>query len=253
MRFDTYIPSDILKPYIKRFIVSEQVNESTYKILPDTSLVIGFQYKGRLKLIGEQTETPLATAGITGLGDTFKIFNNTGNIGTILVFFSETGASHFFDIPLHEIFSHSLSLDTFIKKSALDVVEEQLAEALTDIERIVVIEQFLISQFRFSTEDKLVAEAINIIKTSSGNLRIADLASRLCISQSPFEKRFRKIVGATPKKFSKIIRIQSLINNKASNTSLTSLGYTAGYFDQSHFIKDFKSFTGETPEEFFSK
>jgi hypothetical protein len=48
MRFDTYLPCDALKPYVKTFVISENSDESTYKVLPDTGLVIGFQYKGRL-------------------------------------------------------------------------------------------------------------------------------------------------------------------------------------------------------------
>jgi methylphosphotriester-DNA--protein-cysteine methyltransferase len=98
----------------------------------------------------------------------------------------------------------------------------------------------------------LVTEAINLIVSSNGTLRINELSQRLYISQSPLEKRFRKIVGATPKKFSSIIRINSVINNPVPNNSLTELGYASGYFDQSHFIKDFKTFTGQTPEQFFS-
>jgi hypothetical protein len=46
-RFDKYEPGDILKPYIKDFVISENDREQTYKVLPDTSLVIGLQYKGQ--------------------------------------------------------------------------------------------------------------------------------------------------------------------------------------------------------------
>ena len=54
--------------------------------------------------------------------------------------------------------------------------------------------------------DALVAKAVNLIVNSNGTLRITELSQRLYISQSPLEKRFRKVVGATPKKFSSIIR-----------------------------------------------
>jgi hypothetical protein len=46
-RFDKYEPGDILKPYIRYFVISENDREQTYKVLPDTSLVIGLQYKGQ--------------------------------------------------------------------------------------------------------------------------------------------------------------------------------------------------------------
>ncbi|WP_420150159.1 hypothetical protein [Spirosoma sp.] len=48
MRFQHYVPSDRLKSYVKWFVISESADEQTYQILPDTSLVIGFQYRGQL-------------------------------------------------------------------------------------------------------------------------------------------------------------------------------------------------------------
>lgn len=252
MRFDKYIPSPALQPYIKHFVISESSNEQAYKVLPGTAVVIGFQYSGRLQKLKGSGEGTLATAGITGLLDSYQIFQNSKATGSVLVFFTETGASHFFRTPLNEIFSESLPLDTFIPASVLTTTEEQLAEATSDMGRIAVIEELLLSQLLHIDKDRLVAEAINLIVSSNGTLRINELAQRLYISQSPLEKRFRKAVGATPKKFSSIIRINSIINGIDNTNNFTELGYTAGYFDQSHFIKDFKTFTGETPERFFA-
>lgn len=219
--------------------------------MPGTSAVIGFQYRGSLQKIKGSREGNLSISGITGLLDSYQVFKNSADIGTVLVFFTETGASHFFKIPINEIFSESISLDTFIPRSVIETVEEQLAEAGTDNQRIKIVEAFLLSQLQHREADLLVSQALSLIISSNGTLRINELAQRLYISQSPLEKRFRKTVGATPKKFSSIIRINSVISNNGSN-NLTELGYAAGYFDQSHFIKDFKTFTGETPEQFFS-
>lgn len=252
MRFDKYIPTPALQHYVKYFAVSESSEAREYKVLPDTSLVIGFQYKGSLEKIKGNGEGALAISGITGLLDTFQVFRNSPNIGTVLVYFTETGASHFFDIPINELFLESLSLDTFIRKSVLETVEARLAEALTDTARIAIIEEFLLSQLQHREHDRLIQQAIHFIVNSNGTLRINELSQRLYISQSPLEKRFRKIVGATPKKFSSIIRIHTAINNYGTGKNLTELGYTSGYFDQSHFIKDFKAFTGQTPEQFFT-
>lgn len=252
MRFDKYLPCPALQPYVKYFAFSEAEEEQSYKVIPGTSLVLGMQYRGSLKKRENGSDTPLATAGITGLLDSYRVFTNSKNIGTVLVFFTETGASHFFNVPLNELFSESLSLDTFIRKSEIETIEEQLCEAATDGRRIAIIEQFLLSQLHNHDGDVLVDKAVNLIVNSNGTLRITELAQRLYISQSPLEKRFRKAVGASPKKFSSIIRLQTALNSYGKGENLTELGYTAGYFDQSHFIKDFRQFTGETPEKFFA-
>ncbi|HZX74407.1 MAG TPA: DUF6597 domain-containing transcriptional factor, partial [Cyclobacteriaceae bacterium] len=115
----TFLPRDILKPFIKSFVISEVEQESTYKVLPDTGLVIGFQFKGRLHKIGNNKSASLAVSGITGLTDHSSTFRNSDNIGTVLVFFREAGASQFFRQPLHELFRESVSLDNFMLRSEL--------------------------------------------------------------------------------------------------------------------------------------
>jgi AraC-like DNA-binding protein len=65
------------------------------------------------------------------------------------------------------------------------------------------------------------------------------------------EKRFRQAVGTSPKKFASIVRFKHVIQRYDSGRSLTELAYEAGFYDQAHFIKEFKIFTGDTPEGFF--
>jgi AraC-like DNA-binding protein len=251
-RFSIYIPTDPLKPFIKSFAVSENEYEQTYKVIPDTSIVLGFQYKGKLSHLTDTNETLLSKSGVSGLSDLYKIFKNSPDIGTVLVFFTETGATHFFRQPLHELFKESISLDNFMLQSELLILEEQLAEANTDAERIFVVEKFLLARIRPAEPDKMVLAALALIHKSKGTIRIKELADQLNSSQSPLEKRFRQAVGTSPKKFASIVRLKHAIKMKASSSSLTELSYELGFYDQAHFIKEFKSFTGDTPENYFS-
>ncbi|HSY61459.1 MAG TPA: helix-turn-helix domain-containing protein [Cytophaga sp.] len=251
-RFSIYIPTDPLKPFIKSFAVSENEYEQTYKVIPDTSIVLGFQYKGKLSHITDTDATLLSKSGVSGLNDQYKIFKNSPDIGTVLVFFTETGAAYFFRQPLHELFKESISLDNFMLQSELLILEEQLSEAHTDAERIFVIEKFLLARIRPIEPDKMVLAALALIHKSKGTIRIKELADQLNSSQSPLEKRFRQVVGTSPKKFASIVRLKHAIKMKASSSSLTELSYELGFYDQAHFIKEFKSFTGETPENYFS-
>ena len=253
MGFNTYIPCDILKPFVKSFAVQETSEESSYRVLPDTGLVIGFQYKGMLSRLQNETETPLSASGVSGLADHSRTFKNSANIGTVLIFFKEAGAPQFFRQPLHELFRESVSLENFMLRSELLCLEEQLTEAKTDTQRIAAVEQFLIGRMTNTEPDKLVLAALALIHKSKGNIRIKELMEELHISQSPLEKRFRQAVGASPKKFASIVRLKNVIQQFGSVTSLTELGYETGFYDQAHFIKDFKTFTGDTPEKFFSE
>jgi AraC-like DNA-binding protein len=250
MEFNKYFPADKLKDYIKYYVVSENDQEGEYKVFPSSGLVIGFQYKGQLASINNNTLNKLMSAGITGIADSFKIFRNSANIGTILVYFTETGFAHFASNPANELFNLSISLDNIFKKYKVTELEEKLVSATSHNQRIKIVEQFLLTQLKDIQADKLIVEAVKLIYQSNGAVRIKDLSEKLFISQSPFEKRFRKVVGTTPKKFASIVRFNTVLDNLNKTKSLTEICYENNFFDQAHFIKDFKQFTGNTPENF---
>src|SRR5688572_7995857 len=105
MKFEKHFPTQQLQPYIKYFVVSENELEKEYKVFPSSGLVIGFQYKGELATVKDNTESKLTTAGITGITDGYKIFKNSANIGTILIYFTEIGFTHFASHPANELFN----------------------------------------------------------------------------------------------------------------------------------------------------
>lgn len=251
MRFEKIAPSPALSPYIAHFVITENNTAQTYQVLPTTGLVMGFQYQGRLA-VWEQTQArSLAPIGITGLQDTYKNFINTAGIGSVLVFFKTLGAYHFFTNPLHELFEMSVSMDNFAPASYVAEVEERLAIASNDQERIKWVEHFLMHQLHTKNTDNLVEQAVKLIYQTHGNIKMKSMADTLCISQSPFEKRFRKIIGTSPKKFASIVRFQKVMQDLANKLCLlTEIAYQNHYFDQAHFIKDFQKFAGNTPEAF---
>jgi AraC-like DNA-binding protein len=250
MKFDKHFPTDKLKDYIKYYVISEIDLESEYKVFPSTGLVIGFQYKGQISSIKDKTLNKLTSSGITGISDSYKIFKNSVNIGTVLVYFTEIGFTHFSSRPANELFDLIISLDDLFEKSKVSEAAEKLAAASTDKQRINIVEQFLLSQLKDIQADKLIVEAVKLIYQSKGTIRVKELNEKLFISQSAFEKRFRKVVGTTPKKIASIIRFNTVLDNLNGTKSLTEICYENNFFDQAHFIKDFKHFTGDTPENF---
>jgi len=250
MKFEKFYPTEQLKSFIKYYAIAENELENEYKVFPSTSLVIGFQYKGKLASISNNIESQLSSAGISGITDSYKVFKNSANIGTVLVYFTEIGFSHFSSNPTHELFNLSISLQDIFDKQQVNDVEEKLANTSNDKERIKTIERFLLSQLKEIKTDKLVVEAVKLIYQSNGSIRIKELNEKLCISQSPFEKRFRKVVGTSAKKFASIIRFNTVLNRLSETKSLTQICLENNFFDQAHFIKDFKHFTGDTPENF---
>src|SRR5262249_31566081 len=154
-------------------------------------------------------------------------------------------AAAFFPQPLHELQGLSISIDHFIPQQRIRDIEEQLSSAPANPQRIVIVERFLLSVLNETSPDLLVQAAVQKIKQAHGDIRIKDLAKDLYTSRDPFEKRFRQATGTSPKQFAGIVRLRRLIGHYASYSSLTDAAHRAGYFDQAHFNKHFKSFTGQ--------
>lgn len=249
MKFQVYLPCEPLLPYVKHLIISENDQENIYRILPDTSLVIGFQYRGKLSYWDGNQQHSLASAGITGLSDTYRVFHNSAGVGSVLVVFRENGAVRFMRTPLYELFGESISLEYLFSRNELAGLEEQLTCAESDWLRINLVEAFLIAQLTERPPDLLVKRALELIHGSAGTIRISELASLLNTSASPLEKRFRQEVGASPKKFATIVRARSMLT-AMENGQADYAAYLSAFYDQAHFIKDFKKFAAVTPEQY---
>jgi methylphosphotriester-DNA--protein-cysteine methyltransferase len=246
-----FLPCTILQPFIKSFLIIESEQGMVNRILPDTSIVMAFRLKGQVTYTENGTYHNLPSSVITGIRESSRLIDYSKNAATLLVIFHEGGAAAFFKEPLHELSGISVSLDYLIHCSRLQTIEEQLAETHSNSNRIQTVEEFLLSELKKTQADLLIQEAIQKIKFSKGDIKIKDLLTGLPISRDPFEKRFRRITGTSPKQFSGIVRLKNLINNYSGSTNLTDAAHKAGYFDQAHFIKDFRSFTGQTPHDFF--
>jgi AraC-like DNA-binding protein len=250
MNVTSYTPSDFLKPFVKSFLVIECREERVNRVLPDTSLVMAFRYKGVVYNPEGDAKQKLSATVVSGLRNSSRLIHYSNNAGNILVLFKEASAHAFIKEPLHELFGNSIPLDNLAGYRQLSVLEEQLSEKTNNRQRIDLIEQFLISKCFYPKHDNLILSATDRIRSSKGNIRIKELAASHNISIDPFEKRFRNIVGISPKQFSNIIRLKSVISSGLKKNELASSAYEAGYFDQAHFNKDFKLFTGQTPTDF---
>jgi AraC-like DNA-binding protein len=134
----------------------------------------------------------------------------------------------------------------------VQVLHTQLVDTASWKKRIWLLEEFLKARILGPGRrlDKLavVSDVMKEMRSADFFDNIDNVASRYGISSRYLQKLFLTYTGLTPKLYSKINRFQrslQLVTRK--DTSLTSIAYDCGYFDQSHFIREFKSFTGVTP------
>lgn len=249
MKCTDYLPCKILRPFIKtlRFIESE--TEVINRVLPMTSLALSFRCNGEINYVSDSTNNSLPQTTISGLRKTVRLINYQKKTSAIIVLFQETGASAFSKVPVYELFELTTSLDNFFNQTEVSEVENRLFETNAIENKIAIIETFLLSKLIVPKVDEIVISAINQIKFANGNIGINALSDSLCLSKDAIEKRFRKVVGTTPKKYSTIIKLSSII--KKEKVNLIDSVFERGYYDLPHFNKDFKLFTGQNPTEFY--
>jgi len=144
------------------------------------------------------------------------------------------------------IFSESTS--SFIADNLnADQSSEQLVKILDDY--------FLdsIDSKKFDDDSRLY-EAIKVILKNFGVVNLQEEINT-GVSQRQLRRLFNYYIGATPKSFCKVVQFQNILKAKPSKQSLRSnkLFYNLGYYDQAHFIKDFKNFYGVTPSKAFGR
>ena len=120
-------------------------------------------------------------------------------------------------------------------------IEERIHKATTWIEALV----------RNITRTTQIAPAIRDMLNAHGMLGIESLARDHAMTRRHLEREFKKVIGLTPKYFSRIIQFSYIFEAmQREDSSWVDVALNSGYFDQSHFIRNFKAFTGESPARY---
>jgi AraC-like DNA-binding protein len=244
-------PCEALRPFVKRFLVVEFPTAHKDSFLPVTGMLAGFCFKGHCILDGK---IKVSVAAVTGLSDRPRQYEHSGNSGVVLAAFTAPGAAALLRHPADEFFNDAVAIDDILGNSTeLNRIHERLAEAPNHARRIQVVEDFLVARGSDAQPDSFVSAAVSKIEEVKGIVRVEELARRVGLSQSALERRFRKVTGASPKKFASIVRLRHFVRLRATGADLTSIAFAWGYCDQSHFINDFKQITGLAPKSFFQR
>lgn len=246
----TFSPSEILKPYILFYSYIEMPAGMSCSIVPGTSFVMGFYSNGFGARFSDKFCKPLQQE-VFGLQDRPRSFYSHQASRMVTVHFNNLGIQSFIKAPLHEIFNTEVSLGNFYKQQEVREIEERLMQSPNPEATIEVIDLFLRSQLKYVNYDPQITHALKLIRESKGQIPIKKLCDNIHCSQSLIEKKFKKALGLSPKKFASLVRFNSTIYNHFPNDTLTEKAYNAGYFDQAHFTRDFKSFTGFSPKAVF--
>ena len=243
-------PCAALQPFVKRFLVVESTTTHVDAHLPDTATVAAFRFQGDCRLAnGDQAPR----AAITGLWETTRTHVHSQDHAVVIATFTATGAGAWLRQPLDALANTTTDLATVLDRSArVDQLNEQLVAAPNHAARIRLVENFLLRNAAPTQVDPTIQAAVALIAQAPTLPRVDELAQQIGLSQSALERRFRRVVGVSPRKFVSLVRFRKVLQLRNTGSDLTTIAHAAGYYDQPHFIKDFKRFTGQAPQPFFA-
>lgn len=253
----TYKPNIKLSDFVKRYWTLDGEKENIPQkntIVPDGTMKMIFHYGDTYKHHSQNGEvTILPKFFLIGQLTKPYVIEPVGITGSFVVQFKPNGFFPFTSIPVKELENKAIPLNKLFGEEGIKL-GNQILNANSTSERIQIIENFLFNVLSDKNNvDNIVKSTVETIFRTNGQFSVNEFSSTNDVSRRQLARKFSSAIGLSPKQLAKTIRIQStlkvLLNEEI--TSLTELAYENEYFDQAHFIKEFKEFTGLTPKKFF--
>lgn len=258
MNYQVYTPCPELQPFIKCFwsLEDEKQDEPVkQRVLPDGCMEMIFHYGDHYQQYFEDGSSIIQPKSFL-FGQITKYIEiaPTGISGIISARFLPDGISPFLHMPLTALENRAVPIKEIFGEGGKSL-EEQVINANDTNKRIKLIETFLLSKLSEQrTIDAITTSCIDLIFQSQGQIGSAELADKMNINRRKMERKFISAIGMSPKQLARVARLQATLKmlERKSTSTLTDVAYENGYYDQSHFIKDFREFTGMSPKYFFA-
>lgn len=190
-------------------------------------------------------------AAVIGVHDSCVLSEQTGAQFVLVVRLRPTGAHTLFDTPMHELANRFVQLDGLSPELARSL-PSRLYDAPDWDTRFSIVDSIVAGRLdKVRTQASRTAWAWEKLRDADGLVSIRSLASEAGCSQKHLIAQFGDWVGVAPKVAARVIRFNRAVRlmQRGDSLDLAQIALECGYFDQSHFNRDFKAFAGCTPVE----
>jgi AraC-like DNA-binding protein len=252
MQFTRLEPPQELNTIVEYYWIAEG-NDPTpvqQKIIPDGFPEIIFHfgdpYKVNLTCMWEVQEKSLLAGQITK----FFYLENTGKSHMLGIKLKPAAIHRLFGVEMNTLNDQVVDLHSALN-GKLDPLEEYIRASSSNHERIESINKYL-GQLTVKSADLVVENALTEIFNTHGMVTVSELCELTATRERQLQRLFKKEIGLSPKFYSRIIRFNYIFHlAQEKKLRWSEVGLEAGFYDQPHFIKNFKSFTGEDPTGYF--
>jgi len=251
-------PSNQLSPFIECFWILKSHGSSFKKrelIIPGGRVEIIFNLGNPVQWI--DSKEPCAARSFDGaylLGPRNRPFFVEQNciVHAIGARFRHGGLASFCSIPTNDVINDVIQADQIFGTEINDLTQ-RLFEIDSAALSVNIIQNFLTQRIYNVADTQRALQLISWVKESE-YLTLNAVTEKTGIHYKKLERLFLRYTGYNPKNFTRVVRFyRTLKEMNAKRLSLTGVGMNGGYYDQPHFIRDFKAFTGKTPSKFTSE
>lgn len=163
------------------------------------------------------------------------------------VLFQPYAIKELFGLNAYELTNQKIHLDDFFNNQFTEIIasEKTLSDKVNSLS-----EHISKRMTKCKSIDNFIRHCMHYIKQHNGMLTVKDLQDKFRLSERQLERRFKDVIGISPRHYLKITRFKKTVNvlSKKTTDSLTDIAYKFNYFDQSHFINQAKELSGLSPK-----
>lgn len=259
MNYQTFPPHPNLNAIVKchwTLEVSADLEAPKQRIIPDGCIEMYFILGDDVKRFTSETNFIMQPRTMV-FGQITKPYfvQPTGYVDTFAVRFYPYGFANFISRPIHELADKETLLTDLFEENSVKDLEQKIIHATSTQSRIKAIENFLLGKLTEQPVlDNIVKSTLDALFSTKGSESINSILKDDLSKRRNLERKFAHQVGISPKKLGRIIRLQAALKSILHNSGekLTQIAYESEYYDQAHFIKDFKEFTGTSPKDYLT-
>ena len=251
MKIEVKYPSEKLAGIVKCYWTLEKdAGQHIERLYPCGETQIIFHYGNPFKEIDCEKMSNQPQSIVCGQMTTFRDIISEQSAGLIGIIFQPYSISAILHIASYELTQESFDLID-INKIFLPI-ENQIRDAANTTARIKIIEDFLLKRISIPNDVHfgIIKESVKNLSIPNHGITVKGIAEKFSLSERQLERIFNDYVGLPPKSYAEIMRFKQSFYLLQSETDLTQISYLSGYYDQPHFIRTFKKFSGYTPGEY---
>ncbi|MGH1363328.1 MAG: AraC family transcriptional regulator [Calditrichia bacterium] len=261
MHFSMYHPQAELARTVHSFWVLEQersyLSEKKERIFPDGYVDIFFHFGAPVQRYNHKNQSigGHIQLGIAGLFEQHILLKPGGNIKMIGARLLPGALTDLFGLEPHLTTNRIINLSRVSDRGF--AFELRLKKAQNNRERLNIFSSFLhtLSEKQFREKPEVITDLLQHMYSNKGIVDLTLFASNNDVNLRTLQRQFSQHIGIPPKKFARIIRFRNILGSiqRQQNPTFTHLAHEYGYFDQAHFVNDFKKITGLSPRSFFKE